>query len=404
MKRRTLLLGAAAAPAIGWTTRARAAEPLRLGVLNDMSGVYADFQGIGSVIAAQFAVEDFGGKVGDRPIEVISGDHQNKPDTGMTIARDWLDNRGIDILLDVPNSAVALAVADLVRQKNKVFLGSGAGTADLTGKACSPNTVHWTYDTWEIGHSLGRAVLAQGGRKWFMLVADYSFGYDLEKSMSDAVRAGGGTVVGSARHPLGNADFSSFLVQAQNSGADVLGLANAGGDTNTALKQATEFGLTRTMRMAGPVVTVNTVKALGLPAAQGLLTIQAFYWDQNDGTRAFAQRFQAKHPRHNMPNDLQAGVYSGTLAYLRAVAALNGQSGDGRAVVEQMKRAPSTDPLFGTSPVRADGRVLHPVYLLETKTPAESKADWDYFKVVSTIAPEDAWRPLAEGGCPLVKT
>ena len=300
MKRRTLLLGAAAAPAIGWAKQGRAAEPLRLGVLNDMSGVYADFQGIGSVIAAQFAVEDFGGKMGDRPIEVISGDHQNKPDTGMTIARDWLDNRGVDILLDVPNSAVALAVADLVRQKNKVFLGSGAGTADLTGKACSPNTVHWTYDTWEIGNSMGRAVSAQGGKRWFMLVADYSFGYDLEKSMGDAVRAAGGTVVGSARHPLGNADFSSFLVQAQNSGADVLGLANAGGDTNTTLKQATEFGLTRKMRMAGPVVTVNTVKALGLPATQGLLTIQAYLLgpERRDPRLCAAFPGEASAPQH----------------------------------------------------------------------------------------------------------
>jgi branched-chain amino acid transport system substrate-binding protein len=408
MKRRNLLLGAAAAPVfarpIFASGRAEAAEAkLRLGVLNDMSGVYADFQGIGSVIAARLAVEDFGGRMGERPIEVISGDHQNKPDTGMTIARDWLDNGGVDVILDVPNSAVALAVADLVRQKNRVFMGSGAGTSDLTGRACSPNTVHWTYDTWEIGHSMGRAVTEQGGKKWFLLVADYAFGYDLEKSMAEAVRAAGGTVVGSVRHPLGNADFSTFLIQAQSSGADVLGLANAGGDTDTTLKQAAEFGLTGKMRMAGPVVTVNTVRSIGMPAAQGLLAIQAFYWDMNDGTRAFARRFQALHPRHNMPNDLQAGVYGGTLATLRAIAALGGKSSDGAAVVRQMKAAPSTDPLFGTSPVREDGRVLHPIYLLEAKKPAESHGEWDYFKLVDTLAPEEAFRPLSQGGCPLIK-
>jgi branched-chain amino acid transport system substrate-binding protein len=413
MKRRTLLLGATAAPALGWAARAAhaaeppklgAAEPLKLGVLNDMSGVYSDFQGIGSVIAAQLAIEDFGGRMGERPIAVISGDHQNKPDVGMAIARNWLDNDGVDVILDVPNSAVALAVADLVRQKNRVLIGSGAGTADLTGKACSPNTVHWTYDTWEIGHSMGRAVSAQGGKRWFMLVADYAFGYDLENSMSDAVRAAGGTVLGSARHPLGTADFSTFLLQAKSSGADVLGLANAGGDTTTTLKQATEFGLTNTMRMAGPVVTVNTVQAIGLADSQGLLAVQTYYWDMNDGTRAFARRFQARHPRHNMPNDMQAGMYSATLAYLRAVAALNGQSADGRAVVEQMKRVPANDPVLGTTPVRVDGRALHPIYLLGTKKPGESKGDWDFFRLVSTVAPDDAFRPLAEGGCPLVKS
>jgi branched-chain amino acid transport system substrate-binding protein len=402
MKRRNLLLGAAAAPLLAW--QARGAEaPLRLGVLNDMSGVYSDFQGIGSVVAARLAVEDFGGKMGDRPIEVISGDHQNKPDTGMTIARDWLDNGGVDAILDVPNSAVALAVADLVRQKNRVMLGSGAGTSDLTGKACSPNTVHWTYDTWEIGHSMGRAVTAQGGRKWFLFVADYAFGYDLEKSMTEAIQAAGGSVVGRARHPLGNADFSTFLVQAQNSGADVLGLANAGGDTDTSLKQAAEFGLTGKMRMAGPVVTVNTVKSIGLKAAQGLLAVQTFYWDMTDATRDFARRYQARHPRHNMPNDMQAGMYGGTLAYLRAVAAIGGKSSDGAAVVREMKAKPATDPVFGTSPVREDGRVLHPIYLLEGKAPAESHGDWDYFKLVDTVAPNDAFRPLAQGGCPLIK-
>jgi branched-chain amino acid transport system substrate-binding protein len=386
-------------------TRARGAgEPLRIGVLNDMSGVYSDFQGPGSVIAAQLATQDFGGKIGDRAIEVLSGDHLNKPDVGLSLARNWLDTGSVDAILDVPNSAVALAVADLAREKNRVFIGSGAGTADLTGAHCSPNTVHWTYDTWETGHNLGKAVVEEGGKKWFLLVANYAFGYDLEKSMSEAIRAAGGTVVGSVRHPLGSSDFSSFLLQAQGSGADVLGLANAGGDTDTALKQAAEFGLTPGMKMAGPVVTVNTVKSIGLPAAQGLLAVQSFYWDMNDGTRAFARRFAERHPQHNMPNDMQAGVYSSTLAYLRAVAALGGQSADGAKVVQEMKRTPSTDPLFGTSPVRQDGRVLHPVYLLGTKTQAESHGPWDYFKVLATVPAESAFRPLAEGNCPLVKT
>ena len=376
---------------------------MRLGVLNDLSGVYSDFQGPGSVIAAQLAVEDFGGNVGDRPVEVMSGDHMNKPDIGLALARNWLDTGGVDVILDVPNSAVALAVANLVKERNRVLLGSGAGTAELTGGHCSPNTVHWTYDTWEAGHSLGKAVVEQGGKTWFLLISDYAFGTDLAKSMTEAIQTSGGSVLGSARHPLGTSDFSSFLVQAQASGADVLGLANAGGDTDTALKQAAEFGLTATMKMAGPTVTVNTVKSIGLPAAQGLLAVQAFYWDMNDGTRAFARRFAERHPRHNMPNDMQAGVYSSTLAYLRAVAALGGQSSDGTKVVEEMKRSPSTDPLFGVSPVRPDGRVLHPIYLLGTKAPAQSHRDWDYFNVVSTIPPDAAFRPLANGGCSLVK-
>ena len=404
MHRRTLLTAAALAPALAWTRARATAQPLRLGVLNDMSGVYADFQGPGSVVAAQLAVEDFGGKVGDRSIELLSGDHLNKPDVGLALARNWLDTGGVDVILDVPNSAVALAVANLVHERNRVFIGSGAGTADLTGSRCSPNTVHWTYDTWETGHSLGKAVVEQGGKKWFLLVADYAFGYDLEKSMSEAIRAAGGSVLGSARHPLGGSDFSSFMLQAQSSGADVLGLANAGGDTDTALKQAAEFGLSPKMRMAGPQVTVNTVRSIGLPAAQGLLAVQSFYWDMNDGTRAFARRFAERHPHHNMPNDMQAGVYSSTLAYLHAVAALGGESSDGAKVVAAMKRSPFTEPLFGASPVREDGRVLHPIYLLGTKTPAESHGPWDFFKVLATLPPESAFRPLAEGGCPLVRT
>ena len=379
-------------------------KPIKIGVLNDMSGVYSDYQGIGSVIAAQMAVEDFGGKVGGRPVQVVSGDHLNKPDIGSAITRQWLDQDGVDLVADVPNSAVALAVADLVRQHNKVFLGSGAGTAALTGEKCSPNTVHWTYDAWEAGHSLAQAVAARGGTKWFLLVADYAFGYDLASSTTDAVKQAGGQVLSEARHPLGTSNFSSYLLGAQSSGANVLGLENAGGDTTTALKQAAEFGLSGSMIFAGPVININMVQALGLPSAQGLLIATPFYWDMNDSTRAFAKRFAERHPRHTMPNDMQAGIYSGVLAYLNAVAKMGGNAEDGRAVVEAMKQAsPIHDPVYGETTIRVDGRALHPVYVFQTKTPAESRGEWDFLKLVSTIPADQAYRPLSDGHCPLVR-
>jgi branched-chain amino acid transport system substrate-binding protein len=391
--------------AVVWTIAGAAARaeapPIRIGVLNDMSGIYADYLGIGSVIAAQLAAED-AGTVAGRPVEIVSADHLNKPDVGLNIARQWLDTGGVGMIADVPNSAVALAVADLVRQRNKVFLGSGAGTADLTGKACSPNTVHWTYDTWEAGHSLADAVIARGGTNWFQLTADYAFGTALEHTTTEAVKQAGGQVVGSARHPLGTSDFSAFLLDAQSSGANVLGLENAGGDTTTALKQAAEFGLAGHMIFAGPVININMVQALGLPASQGLLITTPFYWDMNDGTRAFARRFAERHPRHNMPNDMQAGVYSGVLAYLAAVGKLGGHEDDGRAVVAAMKAAPSHDPVYGETVIRADGRALHPVYVLQTKATADSHSPWDVLQLIATIPPERAWRPLADGNCPLV--
>jgi branched-chain amino acid transport system substrate-binding protein len=366
-----------------------------------MSGVYADYQGVGSVIAAKLAVADFGAPPGGRTIEIVSGDHQNKPDLGASLARRWIDTDGVDMILDVPNSAVALAVSEIVREKNRVMIGSGAGTDALTGKACSPNFVHWTYDTWEAGHALGRAVVVKGGKKWFFLTADYAFGHVLESSMAEAVRAAGGTVLGQVRHPLGTADFSQYLVQAQASGADVLGLANAGGDNTNTLKQAAEFGLPRTMRMAGPVVNINAPQALGLAAMGGILIVTPFYWDHDAASRAFAHRFQARHPRRNMPNDMQAGCYSATLVYLRTIAALGGRSDDGAAVVAAMKRAPVHDPLFGTTVIRADGRALHPVFLMQAKTPAESHGDWDFFKLISVLPPDQAWRPMKGGGCTL---
>ena len=403
IRRRTILAGASAAAISGGARAPRAAgRPVRIGVLNDMSGVYADYQGRGSVVAAELAVADFGGRVNGAPVEVLSADHQNRPDIGAAAARRWLDLDGVDLVLDVPNSAVALAVADLCREKNKVFIGSGAGTSELTGARCSPNTVHWTYDTWSLGNSLGRAVVERGGKRWFLLVADYAFGYDLQARVTEAVQRFGGTVAGAVRHPLGTTDYSSFLVGAQSSRADVLCLANAGADTTTALKQAAEFGLTRSMRMCGPVVNINMVQPLGLKDAQGLLAVTPFYWDMNDDTRAFARRFAAAHPRRLMPNDMQAGCYAATLHFLKAVARAGGVE-DGRAVVAAMKATPTEDPLFGRGSVRQDGRKIHPVHLMEVKSPEESRGEWDFFKRVGTVPAEDAYRPLAEGRCPLVQ-
>jgi branched-chain amino acid transport system substrate-binding protein len=400
MQRRTLLASLAAA-ALPCRARAEGA-PLRIGVLNDMSGVYADYQGAGSVIAARLAAEDFGGGAAGHPIEIVSGDHQNQPDVGAAIARRWFDTEGIAMILDVPNSAVALAVAEIARQKNKLFIGSGAGTDALTGTKCSPNTIHWTYDTWEAGHALARAVLARGGRKWFFITADYAFGHVLESNMADEVRAGGGEVVGAARHPLGATDYASYLVQAQTSGADVLGLANAGGDMSNTLKQAAEFGLGGKITIAGPVVNINNIAAVGLAVCEGLLAVTPFYWDMTEATRAFAARFAARHPHGNMPNDMQAGCYAATLAYLKAVASLGGAD-DGAAVAASMKMAPAEDPLFGRSDIRADGRVTHPVYLMQAKRPADSHGAWDVFSLLDTIPPDRAFRPLADGKCPLVK-
>ena len=373
---------------------------VRIGVLNDMSGVYSDFQGPGSVVAAQLAAEDFA-KQSNRKVEILSADHQNKPDVGATIARRWIDVDGVDMIIDVPNSAVALAVSDIVKEKNKVFIGSGAGTALLTGAKCSPNTVHWTYDTWSLGHTLAQAVLQQGGRSWFFITADYAFGHDLEKQASEAVIAGGGKVLGSVRHPLGTSDFSSFLLQAQASGAQVIALANAGGDTVNTIKQAGDFNIREKQRLVALIFDLQIVPAIGLNAAQGLQAVNAFYWDMNDQTRAWSKRYQERHPKKAMPNHMQAGVYSGALDYLRAVDKV-GSPNDGQAVVAAMKATPDDDPLFGQVVIREDGRAIHPMYLLEVKTPGEAKSEWDIFKIVATIQGNQAFRPLNEGCCPLV--
>jgi len=380
---------------------AHAQEPVRIGVLNDQSSVYADFQGRGSVLAARMAVEDYGGKAAGRKVEVVFADHLNKPDVGSVIARKWLDEDGVSLVIDLPNSAVALAVNEIVRQKNKVLIGSGAGTSELTGSKCSPNTVHWTYDTWAYGHSLARAVVARGGKSWFFITADYAFGHDLERQATDQLLKDGGKVVGGVRTPLGTPDFSSFLLSAQASGAQVVALAVAGGDLTNSMKQAAEFGLPAKQSIVALILTLNNVPALGLKASQGVLTVNPFYWDMNEGTRAWSQRFRKRAHNGAMPNDMQAGVYAGVLHFLKAVDKAGGAA-DGKAVVAAMKALPTDDPLFGKGRIREDGRKLHPMYLLQVKSPEESKGDWDYYKVISIIPAEQAFRPVSEGNCPLV--
>jgi branched-chain amino acid transport system substrate-binding protein len=391
-----LLLALAAAPAF-----AESNGTVRIGVLNDMSSVYADFQGPGSVLAAQMAVEDFA-KTSKRKIEVLSADHQNKPDVGSAIARRWFDTEGVDMIVDLPNSAVALAVSDIATEKNKVAIGSGAGTALLTGAKCSPNFVHWTYDTWANGHALARGVLDAGGKSWFFITADYAFGHDLEKQASDEVTRSGGSILGSVRHPLGTADFSSFILQAQSSKADVVALANAGGDTVNTIKQAADFNVGAKQKIVSLIFDLQGVPALGLKTAQGLIALNAWYWDMNDATRAWSKRYQERHPKKMMPNHMQAGVYSAVLHYLKAVDKV-GSPADGKAVVAAMKSMPTDDPVFGKGTIREDGRHMHPMYLLQVKSPAESKSEWDVFKIAATIPADKAFRPLAEGGCALVK-
>jgi branched-chain amino acid transport system substrate-binding protein len=399
-RRRFLLSGAAffAAPRAVF---AEGARPLKIGVLNDRSGVYSDFQGIGSVIAAELAVEDFSAALGV-PAEIVSADHQNKPDVGAAIARRWFDAENVDVIMDLPNSAVALTVLAVAEEKNKAAIGSGAGSSVLTGPKCSKNFVHWTYDTYSSGTALGKALTDAGGKAWFFVTADYAFGKDLEANCGAAVEASGGKVLGSVRHPLNTPDFSSFLLQAQESGADVVAFANGGGDTNQCFKQAHEFGLTPKQTLAGFTLNVTNVPALGLDIIQGALLPTAFYWDMNDGTRAFGKRFLSRHPKKIMANDMQAGMYAATAHLLKAMAEIK-SADDGVRLVDAMKAIPTDDALFGKGVIRSDGRAMHPIYLYKAKPPAESKYDWDDFALVSTIRAEDAFRPLDKGGCPFVK-
>jgi branched-chain amino acid transport system substrate-binding protein len=380
---------------------AQAQIPVKIGVLNDMSSLYADLSGQGSVVAARMAVEDFGAEAKGLKVEIVSADHQNKPDVGSNIVRTWIDVDKVDVIVDVPTSSVALAVNEVVREKNKAFLVSGAATSDLTGPKCSPNTIHWTYDTWALANGTGKAIVKTGGDSWFFITADYAFGHALERDTAAVVEANGGKVVGKVRVPLNTSDFSSFLLQAQGSKAKIIGLANAGGDTINSIKQAAEFGIVSGgQNLAGLLVFITDVHALGLQTAQGLIMTEAFYWDQNDASRAFAKRFAPQY-KGNMPTMVQAGVYSAVLHYLKAVAALK-NAGDGKAVIAKMKELPTDDPLFGKGTIRADGRNIHDMYLFEVKKPAESKGPWDYYKLRATIPAAEAFRPLKEGNCPLV--
>ncbi len=402
MYRRYLVALAAVLALAGGTAHAQSDNVIRIGVLTDMSSLYADLSGPGSVLAARMAVEDFGAAAKGLKVEILSADHQNKPDVGSSIAREWIDRDKVDVIVDVPNSGVALAVNQVVREKNKVFLVSGAGTSDLTGKACSPNTIHWTYDTWALANGTGKAVVKAGGTTWFFLTADYAFGQALERDTAAVVQANGGKVLGEVRHPLNTPDFSSYLLQAQASKAKVIGLANAGGDTDNAIKQAAEFGIVKGgQTLAGLLVFITDVHSLGLQASQGLLLTEAFYWDQNAETRAWSKRFAVQN-HGNYPTMVHAGVYSAVLHYLKAVTALKSHA-DGARVVAQMKEMPTDDPLFGKGMIRIDGRKIHPMYLFEVKKPSESKGPWDYYKLRATIPADEAFRPLDQGGCSLVK-
>jgi len=374
---------------------------IKVGVLNDQSGVYADIAGTASVWMARKAVEDFGAAAKGMKVEIIGGDHQNKPDIGLSIARQWYDVDKVDAIADVPTSSVALAINELTRDKNKVFLAVGPATSDLTGKACSPNTVHWIYDTWALANGTGNAIVKRGGDTWFFLTADYAFGYALERDTEAVVVKSGGKVLGKVRHPFPGTDFSSFLLQAKASKAKIVGLANAGGDTINSIKQASEFGIVEGgQKLAGLLIFVNDIHALGLKTAQGLIFTDPWYWDQNDTNWAFAREYFAALGR--MPGYTVVGVYSTVIHYLRAVEAL-GSHADGKAVIAKMKELPTEDRLMGKGYVRIDGRKIHPMYLFEVKKPEESKEPWDYYKQLATIPAEEAWRPLDQSECPWVK-
>ncbi|PYM57725.1 MAG: ABC transporter permease [Candidatus Rokuibacteriota bacterium] len=384
------------------TARAQISDGvIKIGVLNDQSGLYADLAGQGSVVAARMAVEDYGAEKKGMKVEVVFADHQNKADVGSAIARQWYDVDKVDLIVDVPNSGVALAVSQITRDKGKAFIVSSAATSDLTGRACSPNTIHWTYDTWALANGTANALVKQGADTWFFITADYAFGHALERDVEAVVLKNGGKVLGKVRHPLNTQDFSSFLLQAQASKAKVIGLANAGGDTTNAIKQGAEFGIVKGgQNFAGLLVFLTDVHALGLQTAQGLVFTETFYWDLNDRTRAFAKRF-ADRNRGIHPTMIHAGVYAGVTHYLKAVEAL--KSDDGTKVIAKMKEIPTDDPLFGKGTIRVDGRKIHPAYLVEVKKPSESKAPWDYYKIRATIPADQAFRPLDQGECPLVK-
>jgi branched-chain amino acid transport system substrate-binding protein len=387
----TLMSGAAMAQISG--------DAVKIGVMNDQSGLYADLAGQGSVEAARMAVEDFGGSVNGAPIEVLSADHQNKPDVGSNIVREWIDVQDVDVIVDVPTSSVALAVTEIVKEKDRVFLVSGAATTELTGAACSPNTIHWTYDTYALAVGTGRAMVQEGGDSWFFITADYAFGHQLEADTAAVVEEEGGQVLGSVRHPLSSSDFSSYLLQAQGSGAKVIGLANAGTDTTNAIKQANEFGITQAgQQLASLLMFLTDIDALGLDVAQGLVMTTGFYWDMDEETRAWSERFNERAGQ--MPTMVQAGVYSAVMHYLNAIQEVG--SDQAKAVVDQMKATPIHDFFAKNGQVREDGRMVHEMYLAQVKTPDESEGRWDYLKILRTIPADQAFLPLEESTCSLV--
>jgi branched-chain amino acid transport system substrate-binding protein len=390
---------------LGLATSALAQDKaVKIGVLNDMSSLYADIGGPNSVVAVKMAVEDSGLAAKGWKIDVLTADHQNKPDIGVNVARQWIDVDKVDAVVDTPTSSVALAVSNLVKEKNAMLINSGGASADITGKACTPNTLSVTYDTYMLANGTGKALTKAGGDSWFFLTADYAFGHALERDTAAVVTASGGKVLGGVKHPLNTSDFSSFLLQAQSSKAKVIGLANAGGDTTNAIKQASEFGLVAGgQKLAALLLFINDVHSLGLKTAQGLTFTESFYWDMNDNTRAWSKRFQKLSPKGTMPSMTVAGLYSGVLHYLKTLETMGGNSHDGAKVVAKMKELPTDDPLFGKGTIRVDGRKLLPAYLFEVKKPEESKYPWDYYKLVATIPAEEAARPLSESECPLVK-
>ncbi|WP_353246059.1 ABC transporter substrate-binding protein [Limnohabitans sp.] len=403
MKRKLLTIAAAAACAFGGAAQAQISDgTVKIGVLNDMSGLYSDITGPGSLLAARMAVEDYVKATGSKlKIEVIGADHQNKPDVGSNIARQWFDTDKVDMIADVPTSSVGLAVAAIAREKGKLHVNAGSATSDLTGKACNANTIHWAYDTYMLANGTGKAIVKNGGNTWFFLTADYAFGHALERDTEAVVTKNGGRVVGKVRTPFPTQDFSSFLLQAQASKAKIIGLANAGGDTTNSIKQAAEFGIVRGgQNLAGLLVFLPDVHSLGLNVAQGLMLTETFYWDLNDQTRAWSRRFASANSG-KMPSMVQAGVYSSVIHYLKAVEAA--KTDDGTKVAAKMKELPTDDPLFGKGIVRADGRKIHPAYLFEVKKPSESKGPYDYYKLAATIPANEAFRPLSESECPLVK-
>jgi branched-chain amino acid transport system substrate-binding protein len=398
--KRMLGLAAAGLLTVGTAQAQISDDVVKIGVLSDMSGLYSDLAGQGSVIAAQMAVKDFGGKVARKPIQIVSADHLNKADVGSAVARQWFDQDKVDMIVDVPTSSVALAVQDIAKERGKVFIISGGGSSDLTSKACSPTGVHWTYDTYALAQGTGGALVAQGGDSWFFITADYAFGHALENDATAVVKAFGGKVLGSANVPLNTADFSSYLLQAQGSKAKVIGLANAGGDTINSIKQAAEFGITAGgQRLAGLLVFISDVHSLGLKTAQGLVLTESFYWDQTDETRAWAKRFTAEAKK--VPSMVQAGVYGAVMHYLKAIEGAN--SDDGKTVVAKMRETPINDFMTKNGKIREDGRVLRDMYLFQVKTPAESKGEYDYYKQLAVIPADVAARPLSANECPLVK-